>query len=525
MPGNKTKVDRLNDLLPNTFNTRVNPNWNGLLQAVGAEDQRIADLVEEVRKQFFVKTASRPYLDRLAANNLISRPKLIGMDDAAFRLYTPILSYQPKQVKNIIDNLLDIFFAKESTTVFMTSTSFEPFTLHDGWELDYLVNNFQNEHIIFNVADFTNITNATASEIASAINRQAKYSFAIAFFDSTTGKTFVRIFTKTIGAKGSLLVEGGRSIIALRLDGFISQAGTGSNTQYTVTKIGDEMTFNWTGGSSPGINFLKNGDIVIINLAGNRGSFLIEHVDIANNKFVFRNLLGTAGIFTQTSANDIKFIRPHKFVISDVINRAVTWEIKSGEIEIEIPATPPIVKRFLAGAAHINGTAGALNTGILGPYMFDLNAPFVLSSLKATILTTIQAGKIIPILNIGTNSIPNTPGSIVFDYGLSNAEGPVHYLYKPNANSLALDPAYTFQHSHNSGTSTITAIRKSGGPILTTDGAQFPTYITDTAIARTTLEDLILSVKSAGIFVNFLIKYPEQLYGAFDVYGSGIVPQ
>ena len=703
MPANVTKTERIHDLLPAAFHTRTNPNWSGIVEAIGSQDQLVADLVEEVRKQFFVRTSSRPYIDRLAANNLLSRPRLLGMDDPTFRKYIPVLSYQPKQVKLIIDQLLDIFFSKESTTVFMSSTLAEPFVLESGWELDYIVNGYQEEHIQFKTSDFVDISNAQASEIASAINRQARYSFAIAFFDNILKRTLVRIFTKTIGAKGSLQLLGGRAIIALQPDGFISDAGNGSDTEYTVTKIGDEMTFEWTAGTSPQIGFLKTDDIVVINLVGNSGSFAITSVDLTNNRFIFRNLLGTPGIITQTTANDIKFIRPTKFVISDTVNRSVAWEVNSGEIEVEMSASPPVVRRFLSGSAHLNGTVtimssrlsdtsltlqnpdewpvtggtfkleavneiltriltitedetistpsntrlnginditysytgisgnvmsgispdlpvasslnsfslsslsrdafntgtavtggtntyevgeyviisgssdpslngswlitnivnnttfefysegpvvvaatgassrveriglansgsrltlnnATLDTGITGPNIFDENAAYVLSSLTSTVATEIRAGKIVPILDIGPNDIPNAPGFVIFDYGTANIEGPIRFLYKPNATSLALDPSYVFQNTHDVG-APLVMIRRKGGIVLTHDGAQFPAYITDTSVARITLQELILSVKSAGVFVNFLVRFPEQLYGAFDVYNSGAIPE
>src|SRR3954466_12112572 len=116
---NKTKSDRIFDLLPKFLNARNDANWHSLVTAIGTEDDRLATLLEEVRKQFFVKTASRPYLDRLAANSNLSRPRFVGMSDSDFRTYIPVLSYQPKQVKRIIDQLLDLFFFKEATTAFL----------------------------------------------------------------------------------------------------------------------------------------------------------------------------------------------------------------------------------------------------------------------------------------------------------------------------------------------------------------------------------------------------------------------
>lgn len=64
MANNKNKTDRLHDQMPRFLKTRANPNWQALIGALGESDQNLADLVEEVRKQMFIKTASRPYLDR-----------------------------------------------------------------------------------------------------------------------------------------------------------------------------------------------------------------------------------------------------------------------------------------------------------------------------------------------------------------------------------------------------------------------------------------------------------------------------
>ena len=52
-------------------------------------------------------------------------------------------------------------------------------------------------------------------------------------------------------------------------------------------------------------------------------------------------------------------------------------------------------------------------------------------------------------------------------------------------------------------------------------GTELGAYITDPAVARTVLQDLMKEVKSVGIFLEFLIRYPEQLYSVLDVYDSG----
>ena len=152
-----------------------------------------------------------------------------------------------------------------------------------------------------------------------------------------------------------------------------------------------------------------------------------------------------------------------------------------------------------------------------GTYIWDQQAPFVLSSNTATTIQSIQAGKIIKLLNLTSNTIPIGGGYIIFDYGLATQEGPVRYLYAPNSTTLALDPSYTFQYDHSLGASVV-SINSFGPHHMSGLGTEYAPYITDPTQARITLENLILSVKSAGIFVDFLIRYPEQFYGLYDVY-------
>lgn len=769
MAQNKDKINQIHDLLPKHLNSKTNTNWKALVEALGEQDQKTADLATEVRKQFFIKTASRPYLDRLGQNSMISRPRQVGMDDASFRQYIPVLSYQPKQVKLIIDQLLDIFFFKESTTAFITSGNFETFDLNNGWELELLVDEQYLDRAVFKTSDFTDINNATADEIVATINRQTKYCYATAYYDSITKNTFVRMFTNTVGSKGSLRILGGRANVALRFNGFIDNAGNGSNTQWTVTKVGDETTFQHTAGSSPGIDKIQAGDIVIIDIPGNIGSFPIKSVNLVNNSFTFINLFSTTGVFTNTNANNVKFIHAQKAVAYLNPRRAITWETSPGEIIVEMPTSPPVVKRSLKGSQHLNGAvsqmtnrnsdtsldvadayqfpqsgtfwlervdeiverilttseneiisnkmstrieykmdrydytgrtslittgdtvtgvnqittlgstvglapghqvisnsfppytritsivgpvvnvsfpATATNVGesieflgntltgitpnlpalavlnevsltglsrtsnlvtgttttphgfvagdtviisgttggtnnwngsyilktasgttftydqldanssattfgaariermgmanagskviitdaisaevsrILGSYIWDPGAEFVLSSNTTETLDEIQAGKIVRILNTTVNNIPNDGGFLIFDYGRDTQEGPVRFLYKPTSDTIALDPSYTFKYNHDIN-SPIVAINRKGPHVMSGRADEYPSYITNPSEARFILQDLIRSVKSAGIFVNFLIRYPEQLYGTLDVYESGIDP-
>lgn len=697
---NKTKVDRIHDQMPRTFRTRTNPNWNALIGALGESDQRITALLEEVRKQFFVKTASRPYIDRLGANSSVSRPKFIGMDDPTFRNYIPVLAYQPKQVKLVIDLLLDLFFFKETTTAFTQTNAYEPFRLLDGWELEYKIDQINTESIKFSASDFSDIYNATADEIASAINRQARYSFAIVFDDRITKRRYVRLFTTTIGSKGSIQLVGGRADIAMQFRGFNMSAGSGSSTQWNVTKIGDTTTFQCIGGVSPNLDKVQIGDVVISSIIGNTGSFVIQSVDASSASFSFSNLFSTPGTYDHSALSTdekVRFMTAEKIVVYTNSSRSLVWEVTPGEIIVEMPASPPVVKRSLIGSGHFNGLVGQMidhtsstsleivdasewptsgqfvlqsldeiqthiltpsedttlinqyntrfdaaqhysytsktgnilhgispalpyqsaifetvintavrvgdtvtvtttsphglssndwvrvqnaspdpdsslngtftvisvptpdsftykvlgvdvsatggvcriersgisnsgslvfltsaqvDTGIRGPYMWSPNANYVLSSLTTTLQSEIFTGNTARTISIASdNNIPNVESLLVFDFGTEREEGPVRCLYKPNNTTLQLDPAYVFQKHHEVGSS-ITVIRRRGAHVMSGLGTEYPLYVTDAGVAREVLKQLILQVKSVGLFVDFLIRFPQQLYSTLDVYKS-----
>lgn len=696
MANNKNKVDRLHDELPRYFKTRQNPNWKALVEALGESDQSLSNLIEEVREQFFVKTASRPYIDRLGANFKVSRPRFVGMQDADFRRYIPVLAYKPKQVKLVMDTLLDIFFFKETTTSFTQSQASAPFVLKNGWDLAYTVDQTNEERIVFNAGDFTNIALATAEEIVSAINRQARSSFAIVFDDRIQKKKFIRLFSNTVGSKGSIQVTGGRADIGLQFRGFIDGAGAVTGTAWTITKVGDTMTFQHTAGPTPNLNQVQAGDTAIIDIPGNTGSFVITSIDLSTSSFTFVNLFGTAGSHTHTSSTALKFITPLKLVIYNNDSRSVVWEVSPGQIIVEMPASPPVVKRSLAGSAHFNSfservvnrlsatsleiadaadwplnggqfviqelkeiqthvlttsedivlskdfntrfnkqqrysytsktgnilngvtpnlpevsalfeanistatragttvtvvtttphgflvgegvrvqntivdatingtfivestptatsftyssvgpagvntggvcrterigmsndgsiaylTSSQLETGILGPYSWDLNAAFVLSSLTSTIQSEIKAGNNVRTMQIASpNNIENVESFAIFDFGTEFQEGPVRILYKPTTNAIQLDPAYVFKQNHEIG-SGVTIIRKRGAIVMSGLGKEYSMYVTDPGVAREILQDLMRQVKSVGIFIEFLVRFPKQLYSTLDVYRS-----
>jgi hypothetical protein len=705
----KNRIDSLHDQMPAVYNTRNNANWSAIIEALGSSDEEIMQLIQSVREQFFVKTAKRPYLDRLGTANLVQRPRFIGMDDSVFRKFIPVVAYSPKQVKLILDELLDVFFFKDSTTSFAMTKQFEPFVLQDGWELEYEIDSYMKERIEFREEEFNDMSNATANEIVAAINRQSSNSYAIAFEDNLTKKINIRIFTNTVGSKGAVKVVGGKANIGLRFDGFNDDAGAGGNSEWEITKVGDTVKMRYTNvGNSPKIETLNIGDVVIITRPGNEGSFVINEVNVIDNYIIFTNLLATNNdTFTQSPTNDVRFFTPVKNNVFLKDRRAVVWEVRPGEIIVEMPPSPPIVKRNRKGAAHINGiqskvqayskslsnitldkpdefptgggqfffipeneiqtyfpndgdttyfkynsrlcsdmpvytyssrvgnliqgvspqlpeaaslnqflltsanrdtnntltitTAVANNYGVgdfiiiegvtlgagsgattngtwkvtevlsstqlkaysfggmhgdristggtvrmekaafstsggivlmrsskleprkLGPYLWNEDSDFILSSFTGNLAAEINAGSTQKNIYISSNNIPNESGQLIFNFGTERQEGPVRFFSKPSGSVVTIDPSYVFENTHNVGDS-VTVIRRRGGMTFKSYGDERAPYITDPAAAREVLKELMQRVKSVGIFINFIVRYPEQYYATIDVYKSGIDP-
>lgn len=222
----------------------------------------------------------------------------------------------------------------------------------------------------------------------------------------------------------------------------------------------------------------------------------------------FSESLNTTGILTSASGNTFTF---------DLIGSDGTALITGTSRVERIGMSTSGSKVILTDA--INGNVSRM----VGSYAWDLAAPYVLSSNTASTADAVQAGKIVRLLNTSTNTMPDSGGYVIFNYGRQNQEGPVRYLYKPTSNTIAIDPSYTFKKTHPVG-SPIVAISKKGPHTLRGKAAEYAPYITDPSEARFILQDLIRSVKSAGIFVDFLVRYPDQLYATLDVYRSGIDP-
>lgn len=369
-----SKYDRLRTNIPAIYQAQVNRYISGLLKAWAEGDEGVAQAIAETKAQLFVATASGEYLDRLGSNVGVARPSSLGINDVNFRDLVPALSFAPKQLRDAIQKLLEIWYKPEAVYANMVSTAAEPYSLTDGDTISLILDRktFSTFTFSFAVSDFLDITNATAAEVANAVNKQAINAGirASVYVDHILGKSYVRLRTTTPGPTGEIQIAGGTAQNILQ---FPQIRATTQNigTQWKVaTVVGNTVRMEYTGvGPSPNLTAVETGDLMILSgafSAAIRGSYILT--DVVINAFVdgspgrqftgnyveFANAQALTEIKTQTGKYDAAFYYPKRNDVNSYPRPAVLYEINHKEIVVILPATASIIGRNEKGSAHIH---------------------------------------------------------------------------------------------------------------------------------------------------------------------------
>jgi hypothetical protein len=118
-----SKLAKMQRFVPSVYRPTSNTNIKGLLEAWATEDDLIVSSIADTKEQIYVATAQLEYLDSLAANVGVFRPKYLNLSDTLFRLLVPALSYYPKQVVPTIYRVLEIFFGDDNPDILVTEIS------------------------------------------------------------------------------------------------------------------------------------------------------------------------------------------------------------------------------------------------------------------------------------------------------------------------------------------------------------------------------------------------------------------
>lgn len=204
-----------------------------------------------------------------------------------------------------------------------------------------------------------------------------------------------------------------------------------------------------------------------------------------------------------------------RFLITDLDQRTVVYELRHRELIIELPAVLPVLRRTLKGSHHFHADSTLTGDSHIGSFLFSPNGnkPYTLTSQRANLLSAITKDNVFTTLTVDDTSLFEVQsGFLIFNFGKKNEEQPVKFFSIPNSNTILIDPAHVFKFTHAIGT-TVNMILGDLKPYKPrTNGNDLAVYLTSPAEARTLVQDLLASLAAAGVIVKFIIKFPTYKY-------------
>jgi hypothetical protein len=498
-------------------------NTDAVLDALSTSSAYLVNNVQAVNDSLYVVTAQGNYLDLKLADFGITRDPTIGLGDDIFRTIG-IQVKNRKQVRDLINNILDAVFGDEFVKTTSNAQTFEPYALQDG---DTLIINFDGSKtstITFTTSQFTNIAAATAQEVANAIsiglsNLNVSGS---AILNNDGNGNYVQLVSNTIGASSSVTVLGGRAQNVLLFDSIVPTAGNFS-TQWTISlQPGGNLRYTWSGGANPDLGTVEPQQYVNIYGGGfaasnNEGTYTIVSAKggVVNSAyFEINNPTGSPGIVVQGTDTAVQFFIPIRETILSKSYYAAVYQTEKDILQIFMPAITQVIKRSRIGSAHLHGTtspdSGPSTPGTLGPYIYDTQQGFTIGG-ASTVLTEDVNGESNRVITVADSSaFPDASGYIIINYGCDDQEGPIPYIARPSDGTLLISPAYFVKQDHPSGSSVLLIAQKA--PItLPTDGSDYEPFLTDTASGRVYAQNLIDAITAAGVTVIYTILYPNNI--------------
>ena len=197
----------------------------------------------------------------------------------------------------------------------------ETYALSDGQTLTVAIDGeVVAQTVTFNTAEFADIANATAEEIAAVINAELQGAFATV----TTGGTKVTITSDRAGTGSVVEVTGGTANTAL---GFSTSAvsGTGNvsdEDSVTIAELKTIIEAAWTNGGGVTVSDASGYLKIEANTAGSAGSVLVDASSTADDEIGLDN--ATHAGFDGVAANTLKIQGKYE---GGTIGNAITFDI------------------------------------------------------------------------------------------------------------------------------------------------------------------------------------------------------
>ena len=339
-------------------------NVDAVLNALATSSVYLVNNIQAVNDSLYVVTAQGNYLDLKLADYGVVRDPTIGLSDEVFRTIG-IQVKNRKQVRDLINNILDAVFGDVFVKATDNAQNLEPYALQDG---DTLIVNFDGANtstITFRADQFSSIAAATAQEVANAISvGLSNLGVSGSAITNNDGNgNYVQLISSTIGASSSITVLGGRAQNVLFFPASVP-AGGNFSTQWTISLQSDgDLRYTWTGGADPGLGVVEPMQYVNIFGGGfassdNEGSFTIVSAQggaVGIAYFQISNPTGSPGIVVQGTDTAISFFTPTRETILTKQYYAAVYSTEKNILQIFMPATTQVIKRERIGSAHLHG--------------------------------------------------------------------------------------------------------------------------------------------------------------------------
>lgn len=354
--------------MPEHMATASDSFTRAVIQAINANDENVAQLVQACIDSLFVSTANGKYLIQLGEQEGFTMPQNSGLDIRAYRILIPLMVSAPKQVRDTISEMVQAFYGQDRTRPSIMASVAEPYSLENG---DNIIVETESGRLEISIlaTQVSDITNLTASELAAVLNTQQTLYIADSVTDRSTGAKYLRLSSKTKGTNASIRIVGGTIQNVVQLP-YKRETTQDIGTTWNITKetpYTDVTKFTWDGiSTNPSAYLLQVGDIVTIRgltdgvdaLSKLNGSY--EIIDSGYDYFVIRNqsFIDASAVLIQPAANSVFFTSYRPSILFDQDEYAYTTETEYNTATVTVPAIPPLARRFLSGSAHLHGSEG-----------------------------------------------------------------------------------------------------------------------------------------------------------------------
>lgn len=350
------KFERLCKALPSLYKPELNVMVGGLLKAWAISDENLEVQISNAKDQLFVKTAADKYLNALGSNAGVDRSAELGLDDDTFRGLIPILSFYPKQVRETMIALLDVFWGAGFTRANVSSGNSEVF-------------NFGTSSAIGGTAIFIKDSNIVQGLGTNFLSQVVVGDYIKP--TASSGHYYAKVSQIISDTELELTLPWSNEIVLNTsvVKGIIREL------QYSVDKNRYSSTIRFIPNAFEDLESITAQELVTFinnNLEHSKYITASAFYDpIGGTKLNLRtNTPGLQGSI-QINGGDANIVSRLNFDIAlHNETKAAVYEINPNEIVVRIPSSVPVLRRSLKGSSHPRQTKAELFSSI-EPYNFS----------------------------------------------------------------------------------------------------------------------------------------------------------